>query len=73
MLVSTEVGLHRLSGAAPPECGERGWSYAAGFSDGRDQALDGKPHLCSLTHYGNGFHDGWKSVRYPDGTENAKG
>ena len=73
MPVSTDVRVHRVSEAAPPECWERGRSYAAGFNDGRKQALDGKPHLCSLTQYGNGFYDGWKSVRYPHGTENAKG
>jgi hypothetical protein len=73
MPVSTEVRVHRLSGAAPPGCRERVWSYAAGFSDGRDQALDGKPPLCAASQYGNGFYDGWRSVRYPDGTAIAKG
>jgi hypothetical protein len=73
MPVSTEALVLSLSGAPPPECTERGWSYAAGFFDGRDQALDGKPPLCAPSQYGSGFYDGWRSIRFPDGTEIAKG
>jgi hypothetical protein len=73
MPASTEVRIHRTSGAGPRECGERGWSYAAGFDDGRDQALDGKPPLCAASQYGNGFYDGWRSVRYSVDTEIVRG
>jgi len=73
MPAATEVRVLRISDAAPPECGERGSSYAAGFYDGRDQALEGKPPLCAASQYGNGFYDGWRSVRYPGGTKIAKG
>jgi hypothetical protein len=73
MPVSTEVPVLRVIGATPQECTERGWSYAVGFYDGLDQALDGKPPLCAPSQYGNGFYAGWRSIRYPDGTEIAKG
>jgi hypothetical protein len=73
MPVSTEERVHRTSGAPPQECGERSWSYAAGFCDGLNQALDGKPALCGVSQYGNGFYDGWRWVRFADSTEIAKG
>jgi hypothetical protein len=41
-------------------------SYRQGYVDGRRHALNGRPALCSPTPYGQGFYDGWKSVRYPD-------
>jgi hypothetical protein len=73
MPVSTEVRVHRMSGAAPPEWGERGWSNAAGFYDGLDQALDRKPPIRAANQCGDRFYGGWRSVRYPVGTEMAKG
>jgi hypothetical protein len=73
MLLSTEVRVHGTSEAAPTKCGARGRSYAARFHDACNQALDGKPLLCAPSRYGNGFYDGWRSVRYPDDAEIAKG
>jgi hypothetical protein len=40
-------------------------SYDQGYQDGRHHAETGKPALSSPTRYGNGFYDGWKSIRYP--------
>jgi hypothetical protein len=63
MVTTAEVRGDRTSGLAPPRWGERPWSYEDGFCDGRDHAQDGKPPLRSPSQYGNGFYDGWKSVR----------
>jgi hypothetical protein len=40
-------------------------SYDEGYTDGRSHARLAKPVLCSPSDYGNGFFDGWKSIRYP--------
>jgi DNA-binding CsgD family transcriptional regulator len=42
----------------------RGCAYTAGYQDGRRHSEAGKPMLYSPSAYGNGFLDGWKSVRY---------
>jgi DNA-binding CsgD family transcriptional regulator len=55
--------------AAPDHPLPNRFTYTQGYEDGRQHSRAGKPLLYSVSDYGNGFLNGWRSVRDGGGPE----